>query len=63
MILDLATGESRPWPENMANLYNLTRQGDYLYANDRSRDHLRIRILEEDFWAGIPNFYEFPDWA
>ena len=63
MILDLSTGESRPWPETMASLYNLTRRGGYLYGNDRSKDHVRIRILEEDFWAGIPNFYVFPDWA
>lgn len=65
MVMDLKTGEIRPYPEGMPRLTGLTRGGKHLYAKmqDDQGQWLWVRILEEDFWAGKPDFYVFPEWT
>lgn len=64
-VKDLRTGEILPYPHNMPHLISQVRAGKYLYAQifDENGMLVHVRILEEDFWAGNPNFFVYPEWT
>lgn len=65
MVMDLRTGDVRPYPQNIPYLIWPIRSGEWIYfqAKDENGLWFTARIREDNFWNGKPDYYVFPEWA